>query len=94
MPELRGRALIESRYGKLGSGEKSLVLGGTEYDLETVLARMDLRFEDSWPIDLVSVTAKRTVWLPSRTNEPCFTRPPIRSLCPAFSGFCASSLGP
>jgi hypothetical protein len=57
MSELRGRALIESRYGKLGSGEKSLVLNGAEYDIDTVLARMDLKFEDSWPIDLFAVGA-------------------------------------
>jgi hypothetical protein len=51
MPELRGRALIESRFGKLGSGEKSLLLNGAEYDLDTLLVRMDLKLEDSWPID-------------------------------------------
>jgi hypothetical protein len=55
MSELRGRALIESRYGKLGSGHKSVVVNGAEYDLATSLARMDLQFEDSWPIDLVMV---------------------------------------
>ena len=47
MSDLRGRALIESRFGKLGSGQKSVVIGDAEYDLPTLLARMDLKFEDS-----------------------------------------------
>ena len=42
MSDLRGRALIESRFGKLGSGQKSVVIGDAEYDLPTLLARMDL----------------------------------------------------
>jgi hypothetical protein len=56
MSELRGRALIESRFGKLGSGEKSVMIGDAEYDLSAVLARLDLAFEDSWPIDLHKVS--------------------------------------
>ena len=52
MPELRGRPLIESRFGKLGTGQQSVVIGEAEYDLQTLLAHMDLAFEDSWPIDI------------------------------------------
>ncbi len=52
MPELHGRALIEQRYGKLGSGTATLLIGDAEYDIEAVLARLDLALEDSWPIDL------------------------------------------
>ena len=51
MSDLRGRPLIESRFGKLGSGQDSVVIGDAEYDLDTLLARLDLAFEDSWPID-------------------------------------------
>ncbi len=56
MSDLRGRPLIESRFGKLGSGQDSVVIGDAEYDLETLLARMDLAFEDSWPIDIQVVS--------------------------------------
>ena len=52
MSDLRGRALIESRFGKLGSGQQAVVIGDEEYDLPTLLARMDLNFEDSGPIDI------------------------------------------
>ena len=56
MPELHGRALIESRFGKLGSGQASVSLQGVEYDLDTLLTRMDLKLEDSWPIDVVTLS--------------------------------------
>jgi len=52
MSELRGRPLIENRFGKLGSGQDSVVIGDAEYDLPTLLTRLDLAFEDSWPIDI------------------------------------------
>lgn len=56
MSELHGRALIESRFGKLGSAQKAVVIGEQEYDLPTLLARMDLNFEDSWPIDVQALS--------------------------------------
>ena len=56
MSDLRGRPLIENRFGKLGSGHDSVVIGDEEYDLQTLLARMDLAFEDSWPIDVQVVS--------------------------------------
>ncbi len=56
MSDLRGRPLIESRFGKLGSGQDSVVIGDAEYDLDTLLARLDLAFEDSWPIDIQVVS--------------------------------------
>lgn len=55
MAELHGRALIESRFGKLGKGLDLVVINDAEYDLNTLLSRMDLVFEDSWPIDVVIV---------------------------------------
>lgn len=56
MSDLRGRTLIEGRFGKLGSGQKSVVIGDAEYDLPTLVARLDLGFEDSWPIDVQAVS--------------------------------------
>jgi len=56
MSDLRGRPLIENRFGKLGSGQDFVVIGDEEYDLPTLLARMDLAFEDSWPIDVQVVS--------------------------------------
>jgi len=56
MSDLRGRPLIEDRFGKLGSGQDSVVIGDEEYDLPTLLARMDLNFEDSWPIDVQALS--------------------------------------
>jgi len=52
MEQLHGRALIESRFGKVGSGVALLNINGAEYDLETALARMDLLFEDAKPLDM------------------------------------------
>jgi hypothetical protein len=57
MSDLHGRALIETRFGKLGSGQKAVLIGDEEYDLSTLLARMDLEFEDSWPIDVQALSA-------------------------------------
>jgi hypothetical protein len=56
MPELHGRALIESRFGRLGKGLDALVINDAEYDLDTLLARMDLKLEDTWPIDVIVVS--------------------------------------
>jgi hypothetical protein len=55
MSDLRGRALIEQRFGKLGSGKDTVLIGDAEYDIETALARLDLALEDSWPIDIQKV---------------------------------------
>lgn len=59
MPELRGRALIEDRFGKLSTGQRSVMIGDAEYDVETALARLDLAMEDSWPLDIQQVTEGR-----------------------------------
>ena len=56
MSDLRGRPLIENRFGKLGNGQDSVVVGDAEYDLPTLLSRLDLAFEDSWPIDVQVVS--------------------------------------
>ncbi len=61
MVELRGRALIESRYGPLGSGAQVMIIGGTEYDLSALLVKMGLNFEDGRGIDMQKVSAERYV---------------------------------
>jgi len=61
MAELRGRALIESRFGPLGSGGQSVTVDGTLYDMAALLFRMGLNFEDSRAIDVLEVSAGRYV---------------------------------
>jgi hypothetical protein len=53
--ELRGRALIEKRFGAVGRGVQCMLIGDAEYDLETLLARMDLLCEDMKGIDMGTV---------------------------------------
>ncbi len=52
---LRGRALIESRFGRLGHGLQSMLIGDAEYDVDTLLFRMGLNFEDSRGIDMGTI---------------------------------------
>lgn len=52
---------MESRFGPLGGGKQELMIAGVEYDLETMLYRMDLNFEDSWGIDAVAVSEQHFV---------------------------------
>ncbi len=61
MVELRGRALIESRSGPLGSGAQVMIIGGTEYDLSALLVKMGLNFEDGRGIDIQEVSHGRYV---------------------------------
>lgn len=61
MTELRGRSLIESRFGRLFSGSQSLVINGEEYDMPALLVRMGLNFEDSRSIDVQTVSEERYV---------------------------------
>jgi hypothetical protein len=56
MTEHPGRKLIEERFGKLGSGKETVLIGDAEYDIGTALARLDLAMEDSWPIDIQMVS--------------------------------------
>ena len=56
MNEPRGRALMESLYGPIGTGSQSLSIAGTEYGIDELLFRMGLNFDDSKPIDLVTVS--------------------------------------
>ncbi len=52
---------MESRYGPLGSGAQRLSIGGTEYRLEELLAKMGLRFDDCRGIDLLTLSAEHFV---------------------------------
>jgi len=61
MAENRGRALIESRYGPLGSGAQTMLIAGTEYDMSALLVRMGLNFEDARGIDMLEVSPGRYV---------------------------------
>jgi hypothetical protein len=56
MSELRGRALIEERFGPLFSGGQSLAIGAQEYDMPALLLCMGLNFEDSKSIDVQTVS--------------------------------------
>lgn len=55
MAELRGRSLIESRYGPLGSGSQTLTVAGTQYTLAQLLLQLGLDFGDSRPIDALAL---------------------------------------
>ena len=55
MVGLKGRALMESRYGPLGSGGQTLTIGGVEYSLSALLVRLGLDFGDSRPIDALAL---------------------------------------
>jgi len=48
---LQGPALIESRYGALGSGVQSLTIKGVVYTVPELLITMALNFDDSRAID-------------------------------------------
>lgn len=55
----RGRALMESRFGPLGSGKRVLSIGGESLAIDDLLHRLGLDFDDAKPIDLIAVSANR-----------------------------------
>jgi len=55
MGEGSGRALMESRYGPLGSGLQRLEINGAEYALSELMVRMGLHFDDRWTIDALAL---------------------------------------
>jgi hypothetical protein len=55
----RGRAVIESRFGPLGSGRQELSIRGETLDAAELLHRMGLDFDDAKPIDLILVAEDR-----------------------------------
>ena len=62
MAGLKGPALIESRYGPLGSGGQSLTIKGVVYSVSELLFRMGLNFDDSRAIDASTLTEGRFVF--------------------------------
>ncbi len=55
MAELSGRALMESRFGPLGSGVQNLNINGADYTLAELMVRMGLYFDDRWTIDALAL---------------------------------------
>jgi len=55
MPELRGRALMEARFGPLGAGAPRMTIGGVDYDLRALLSQIGVEFDDAKPIDALQL---------------------------------------
>ncbi|HYV42508.1 MAG TPA: hypothetical protein VEO02_12020 [Thermoanaerobaculia bacterium] len=62
MAEGYGPALIESRYGPLGSGAQTLRIKDVVYPVSELLVRMGLNFDDSRAIDALALTDGRYVF--------------------------------
>jgi len=62
MAGLTGPALIESRYGPLGSGGQTLTVKGIVYTVPELLVRMALNFDDSRAIDALELPGGRFVF--------------------------------
>jgi hypothetical protein len=56
MENLTGRALMESRYGPLGTGAQYLAINGGIYSVAELLHCMGLNFDDSRAIDVLTIT--------------------------------------
>ena len=59
---MKGPALIESRYGALGSGGENLTIKGVVYSVSDLLVHMGLNFDDSRPIDALALADGRYVF--------------------------------
>jgi len=59
---LTGPALIESRYGPLGSGGQALTIRGVVHSVPELLVRMALNFDDSRAIDALELPGGRYVF--------------------------------
>ena len=62
MAGLKGTALIESRYGPLGSGRQTLTIKDAVYSVSELLVRMGLNFDDSRAIDALTLPDGRYVF--------------------------------
>ena len=62
MAGLKGPALIESRYGPLGSGGQTLTIKDVVYSVSDLLVRMGLNFDDSRAIDALTLADGRYVF--------------------------------
>jgi hypothetical protein len=61
MAELHGRALMEARFGALGSGVQRLAIRDAEYDLRALLVQIGLEFDDAKPIDALQLPDRYVV---------------------------------
>ncbi len=61
MNKLRDRAVIENRFGPLGSGARSLAIRGVTYSLAQLLSQIGAQFDDSKPIDARALSEGRYV---------------------------------
>jgi hypothetical protein len=61
MPELQGRALMEARFGPLGSGAQRLTIAGIDYDLPALLSRIGAEIDDAKPIDAVQLADRYAI---------------------------------
>jgi hypothetical protein len=55
MPELHGRALMEARFGPLGTGAQRVTIAGIDYDLFALLSQIGVEFDDAKPIDAIQL---------------------------------------
>ena len=62
MAGLKGPALMESRYGPLGSGGQTLTIKDAVYSVSELLVRMGLNFDDSRAIDAMELPDGRYVF--------------------------------
>ena len=62
MVDLKAAALIESRYGPLGSGVQTLTINDAVYSVSDLLIRMGLNFDDSRAIDALELQDGRYVF--------------------------------
>jgi hypothetical protein len=62
MTGLKGPALIENRYGPLGSGGQTLTIKDAVYSVSELLVGMGLNFDDSRAIDAMALPDGRYVF--------------------------------
>jgi hypothetical protein len=58
---MQGRFLIETRYGPLGSGDRSVTIAGITHSTSELLVQMGVGFDDSRPIDVLTIGEGRFV---------------------------------
>jgi len=61
MNKLRDRDVMEGRFGPLGSGAQRLAIRGVTYALYQLLSQIGAQFDDSKPIDALTLSEGRYV---------------------------------
>jgi len=59
MNKLRDRDVMEGRFGPLGSGAQHLAIRGVTYALSQLLSQIGAQFDDSKPIDALTLSERR-----------------------------------